>query len=134
MITLAENMKVGVELIDIQHQELIDRLNTVTYMGTQSTSKEETLKTLNLLNEYVIKHFRDEEELQKSVEYPKYEEHRKLHQYYIEELYDLKKEFDTNGNSAKFTTDLSKSIIVWILRHIRLVDMEFGEYYKSKKI
>jgi hemerythrin len=132
MITFSKTMEVGVEEIDAQHKELIDRLNTVTYMGLKSTSKEETQKTLDFLSEYIIKHFRDEEELQKRSEYPKFEWHREQHQFYIAEVEKLKQEFAMNGNSPKYTTDLSKSIIVWILRHIQSVDVEFGKFYNSK--
>jgi hemerythrin len=134
MITLAEDMKIGVELIDIQHQELIDRLNSVANIGIESISKEETQKTLNFLSEYVLQHFRDEEELQRLFKYPKYEEHRKLHQDYIREFSIIKQEFEANGYSSELTIDLVKSIMTWVIRHIRVDDMEFGAYYKTKKL
>ena len=133
MITITKDMETGIPRIDAQHKELVDRLNAVTSMGTKSVSKEETQKTLDLLGEYIVKHFRDEEALQKQSGYPKYEWHKGQHQHYVAEFQKLKKEFSTNGHSAKFTLDLSNSIINWIVRHIKSVDVEFGKHFNSQK-
>lgn len=133
MITLSKDMEVGVPKIDTQHKELVDRLNAVLALGAKSITKEETQKTLDLLGEYIVKHFRDEEVLQKQSGYPKYEWHKSQHQHYIDEFTKLKKEFVANGASAKFTLDLNNSIVNWIVRHIRTVDVEFGKYYQSER-
>ena len=133
MITFSKDLEIGVSLIDEQHKNLVDRLNTITYMGLKSTLKEETQKTIDLLGEYVIKHFNDEEELQKTSGYPKYELHKEQHKLFIKEFIALKKEFETNGNSTKFTSDLSKSVTLWILRHIQGDDYEFGRFYNKVK-
>ncbi|MDR1698517.1 MAG: hemerythrin family protein [Prevotellaceae bacterium] len=124
-------MEVGVPKIDAQHKELVDRLNSVTSLGAKSVSKEETKKTLDLLGEYIIKHFGDEEVLQKQSGYPKYEWHKGQHQIYVGEFDKLKKEFDVNGASARFTLDLNNSIVNWIVRHIKTVDVAFGKYYSQ---
>ena len=133
MIALTKDMEVGVPKIDEQHRELVSRINAVTSMGTTSATREETQKTLSLLGEYIIKHFSDEEALQRQSGYPKYEWHKGQHQLYIDEFKKLRKEFDTNGASMKFTLDLNNSIITWIVRHIKSVDVEFGKYYRTKK-
>ncbi len=133
MITLTKDMEVGVPKIDEQHKELVNRLNAVTTMGTTSASKEETQKTLNLLGDYIVKHFSDEEALQRQSGYPKYEWHKGQHQHYVDEFKKLKKEFDTNGASVKFSLDLNNSIITWIVKHIKSVDVEFGKYFRTKK-
>ena len=132
MIALTKDMQVGVPKIDEQHKELIDRLNKVTSMGAKSVSKEETQRTLDLLGEYIVKHFGDEEALQRQSGYPKYEWHKGQHQIYVGEFKKLKSEFLANGISVKFTLDLNNSIINWIVRHIKSVDVEFGKYYRSR--
>lgn len=125
-------MEVGIAKIDSQHRELIDRINAVTLMGSKSFSKDETQKTLDLLGEYIVKHFADEEALQQQSNYPKYEWHKKQHQIYIDEFNKLKSEFTVNGSSTKFTLALSKSIIAWIVKHIKFADAELGRYLKGK--
>lgn len=134
MITLTKDMELGVSKVDAQHRELVDRLNTVIALGAKSVTREETQKTLNLLGEYIVKHFRDEENLQKQSGYPKYEWHKGQHQIYIGEFQKLKKEFAENGISAKFTLDLNNSIVGWIVKHIKTVDAEFGKYYRAQNL
>ena len=132
MITLSKDMEVGVEKIDTQHRDLIDRLNSIVSMGTRAVSKDETQKTLDLLGEYVLKHFTDEEALQQKHNYPKYGWHKGQHQSFIVEFKKLKAEFAANGHSAAFTIAMNNSIINWIVRHIKSADVELGRYLKSK--
>ena len=133
MITITKDMETGISLIDTQHKELVDRINAVTSMGMKSATREETEITLDLLGDYIVKHFNDEEALQKQSGYTKYEWHKTQHQLYISEFQKLKKEFVTNGHSPKFTLDLSNSIIGWIVKHIKSVDVDFGKHYNSQK-
>ena len=131
MITLTKDMETGIAKIDGQHKELINRLNEITSMGVKAISNEETQKTLLLLEKYIHKHFGDEEALQKQSGYPKYEWHKGQHQIYVADFEKLRREFAINGHSAKFTLDLNNSIISWIVRHIKSVDVEFGKYYNE---
>jgi hemerythrin len=131
MISFTKDLEVGVPKVDEQHQELINRINTLTAMDIKSISHEEVQKTINLLGDYIVKHFSDEELLQKQSSYPNYEWHKKQHQLYVNEFNDLKKEFAENGASAKFCSHLNKSIINWIITHIKDVDVAFGKYYKT---
>ena len=133
MITLSKDMETGVEKIDAQHRELVDRINDILSMGEKSISKEETEKTINLLGDYIAEHFSDEEALQKQSGYPQYDLHREQHQTYFAEFQKLKKEFMENGHSMEFTLHLNNSVIGWIVKHIKTVDSEFGKYYNSNK-
>ena len=132
MITMSKDLEVGVLEIDEQHMELINRLNALLSMGDGAVSKEETQKTLDLLGEYIVKHFSDEEALQKKNNYPEYEEHKKMHQLYIDEFQKLKKEFAASGHSLKFTMDLNNSLISWIVKHIKSADVALGKFLKTK--
>ena len=132
MLTMSKDLEVGVLEIDAQHMELINRLNSLLSIGHDAVSREETQKTLDMLEEYIVKHFTDEEELQKKNKYPEYETHKKMHQYFIDEFQKLKKEFATSGHSLKFTMDLNNSLINWIVKHIKSADVELGKFLKSK--
>jgi len=131
MIQLSKDMEVGVVEIDAQHMELVNRLNALLSMEHEVDSKEESQKTINMLEEYIVKHFSDEEELQKKNKYPEYESHKKLHGLFIDEFEKLKKEFEANGHSLKFTMDLNNSLINWIVKHIKSADVELGKFLKK---
>jgi hemerythrin len=133
MITLSKDMEIGVKKIDDQHRELINRINAVSSMGVQSVSNEETQKTIDLLGDYIVKHFIDEETLQIKCNCPKYEWHKEQHGFLKEEYQRVKKEFAESGPSPKFTLDLNRSIIDWVVKHIKSADVEFGKYYNAHK-
>jgi hemerythrin len=131
MISLSKDMETGVEKIDAQHMELVNRINAVLSMGHNSLSKEEVQKTLKLLEDYTVKHFSDEEALQKQHNYPKYEWHKSQHQLFIAEIKKLENEYANNGYSDIFTLNLNNSIINWIIKHIKSADVELGKFIKG---
>jgi hemerythrin len=133
MVELTKDMETGIAQVDSQHRELVNRLNTVASMGVKAVSKEETQKTLDLLDAYIVEHFGSEEALQKQCGYPKYDWHVGQHKLFHKSFLDLEAEFAANGHSPKYTLDLNRSIINWIMTHIRTADVEFGKYYCSPR-
>jgi hemerythrin-like metal-binding protein len=133
MINFTPDLETKVEVIDQQHKQLFQRINDVVALGLKSYSKEETDKTINMLGDYIVKHFSDEEALQQKYGYPKYEWHRGQHKLYIETFSKMKAEYAANGPSAAFTLQLNKSIIDWIVKHIRHVDVELGKFINENK-
>ena len=79
-----DKYKLGVPLIDTQHKELFQRVDTFLQTLRESSSWEEKVQrvneTLEFMNGYVVEHFRDEEAYQKKIGYPDYEAHRKIHE------------------------------------------------------
>jgi len=131
MLSLTKDMETGVEKIDTQHRELINRINNLISAGEKAASKEETQKTIDYLGEYIVEHFSDEQEIHLKSNYPKYEEHKAKHAYYVDDFTKLKNEFAANGTSMEFTMKLNGSLITWIVKHIKGDDVEFGRYYKA---
>ena len=131
MLSLTKDLETGVEKIDSQHRELINRINSARETGEKAVSKEETQKTIDYLGEYVVKHFGDEEELQIESKYPKYPEHKEKHTMFVNDFIKLKNEFANSGNSLEFTLKLNSSVITWIVKHIKGDDVEFGKHYKA---
>jgi len=131
MLTLTKEFETGVKKIDDQHRELVNKINAVLGLGMSSVTKEETEKTLNFLEEYILKHFRDEERIQQDCGYPKCEWHKKQHAILTEEIKKYKKEYLANGPSAKYTLELNNSLIQWLVRHIKVADLEIGNYCQA---
>jgi hemerythrin len=131
-ISFTTDLETGVGKIDEQHKELIKRISDVVSTGAASAEKAETDKIIQFLGDYIIEHFTDEEKLQKDSGYPKYEWHKGLHEEYVGNFNRLKEEYAKNGPSISFSMQLNKSIIDWIVRHIRTVDKELGAFINGK--
>jgi hemerythrin len=131
MLSLTKDMETGVEKIDLQHRELINRINKLLDVEEKHATEAETQETIDYLSEYVVKHFGDEEDLHIKSKYPKYEEHKNKHKFFIDDFTKLKEEFAGNSNSMEFTMKLNNSLITWIIKHIKGDDREFGNFYKG---
>jgi len=68
-------LETGVEQIDNQHRELYRLVNLVLDPG-EETKVEDTLK---FLENYVVRHFTDEEALQVASQFPDLPEHKEIH-------------------------------------------------------
>ena len=123
-ITLAT----GIGSIDNQHKELFSRINLLLAAMKEGKGKEEVFKTLDFLEGYVIKHFNEEEEIQKINSYPKYDIQHKQHEEFKGELKDLRKVFEDNGSSGSFVISLQQKMSNWWKSHIKDLDKDLGKF------
>ncbi|XOQ49135.1 MAG: Bacteriohemerythrin [Eubacteriales bacterium] len=125
-----DNLKIGVSSIDGQHKELCDRIDQLFAACNQGKGREEILKTLEFLEGYTIKHFSDEEKLQLSSTYPKYKEHKEMHEFFKKKIADLKNDITKNGASIAVISKTNYFLMDWLLNHIQKVDVELAKYIK----
>jgi len=125
-----ESLKIGVPLIDSEHKELCDRIDQLFAACSQGKGKEEIYKTLEFLEGYTIKHFSDEEKLQRSSSYPKCKEHKELHEFFKKKIADLKVDISTNGASIAVVSKTNYFLMDWLLNHIQKYDTELSTYLK----
>jgi len=119
---------VGIDKIDHQHKELFDRINKLVSAMREGKGKDEVIETLSFLEEYVIKHFNDAEEMQRKSNYPKYDIQHKQHEEFKEELRELRKVFEKAGVSALFVINVQQKMSSWWRKHIRELDRDLGGF------
>lgn len=130
-ITWDEKWTIGIEKIDEQHKELFERMNKLVIAIEEGRGKSEINSTLEFLEEYVIKHFSDEEEIQRKNNYSKYEIQHEQHEQFKEELKNLKIAFDETGESVLLAVNIRGKIAKWIKEHITTLDTELGEFLRD---
>lgn len=118
----------GIGSIDNQHKELFSRINLLLAAMKEGKGKEEVFKTLDFLEGYVIKHFNEEEEIQKKNSYPKYDIQHRQHEEFKGELKDLRKVFEANGSSGAFVINLQQKMSNWWKSHIKDLDKDLGKF------
>lgn len=126
-----EKWSVGVDKIDTQHQELFNRIDQLVTAMKTGKGKDEVIGTLDFLEEYVIKHFNDEEELQKKNNYPKYEIQHREHEEFKDSLRELRRVFETTGISAIFVINVQQKISNWWRKHILELDRDLGNFLRK---
>lgn len=126
------NLSVGIDMIDNQHKELINRANQFYAELRKENGKAETLKVLDFLSNYVVKHFSDEEAIQAKYNYPGYAEHRKLHRDFIENVKGIKADIAKNGVTSASSTLIAMTVSNWLINHISVMDRDIGRHIREK--
>ena len=132
MLRLLKSMETGIQEIDDQHRELVDRINTVIKMGEAAKSREETEQTLGFLAEYVLKHFATEDDYMNKCSYPICYLHQGQHSNFVEKFLEIKERYEKSGYSGELATELNAFIVSWVINHIATSDAAFGRYYLKK--
>ncbi|KXS49920.1 hemerythrin [Halanaerobium congolense] len=132
-----DEYKIGVELVDSQHEELFKRLGdfivTVRSDQDKEEKRKEIEKTLDFMGEYVVTHFNAEEALQKRYNYPDYENHHKIHEDFKAEIAEFKKEYKENDYDEDFVLEFSGRLLTWLINHVASTDQDIGEHINSVK-
>ncbi|MDR2375561.1 MAG: bacteriohemerythrin [Treponema sp.] len=129
-----KSLETGNQMIDEQHKQLVVALNNFLNARTEKKSNAELKKSLDFLNDYTIKHFFEEERLQKKHQYPDYENHRNLHEGLKKVVRDLQTQLIMKGPSDALFDDVQAKVGDWLIAHIKNQDAKIGAYMKSKGI
>jgi len=121
-------LSTGIGNIDDQHKELFNFINKLTYAMKEKKSKDEIIKALNCLEEYMIKHFNEEEAIQKQHNYPKFSIQHNQHEEFKSELQRLRNTFETTGISSLFAITVQQKIFKGCRKHIIDLDKDLGEF------
>jgi hemerythrin len=133
-IAWREEFSVGVEQIDNQHKELLERFDKLLVSCKQGKGRLEVMHLLDFLDEYVIRHFGDEEKLQKESDFPDYVAHRREHEAFIGRIAELKKRMHVEGEiHIDHVLDTNKLLLDWLIQHISVRDRAVGQHLKSQK-
>lgn len=127
-------LSVGVELIDEQHKMLIEHLNNLAKAVEQQHGATEMTDTLGFLIDYTDFHFSMEERNMEAHGYPEFEAHKAKHEEFKAILSDMEIQFRDDGPTTILAESIDALLVSWLLKHIRVVDVELGAFFKSNGI
>ncbi len=128
-----EDLAVGVGIVDEQHKIWFDKANELFGAGKKGQASEFIGQLLEFLDDYTRKHFHDEEQYMRSINYPEYDRQKLLHTGFIGQLDKLKKEFRESGGNLLVILNANQMVIDWLTKHISNEDKKIGVYAKSLK-
>ncbi len=131
-----EKYKVGVPLIDEQHEELFKRVSEFIQIVQNTDNWEEKLQsvkdTMAFMQEYVVYHFDDEEAYQESINYPHIEEHKEIHAKFKDMVGGYVNQLEEEGYSEELVQEFGAKIMTWLIMHVAATDQKIGEYAKDR--
>ncbi len=121
-------LSVGIDHIDEQHKEWFASAEKLFEAGKNRQAKEYIGELLEFLDSYTKKHFADEEKYMLSISYPDYDEQKRAHTAFIEQLAKLKSDYAESGGNLTTILNANKMVIDWLTKHISSMDRKIGKF------
>jgi hemerythrin len=118
----------GIEAIDAEHRELIERMDRFLDACRRGLGKARTLEMLDFLESYAISHFAHEEALMAKSSYPESRTHRAQHTTFRKNVAAIRAAFDQEGATVSVVVLVNRTVIDWMLGHIRNSDRALGDH------
>lgn len=130
MFNFDDEFKLGIELVDREHAQLVDMLNHVYDLLGEGKRAEARAYFNQALTDYIDVHFSDEEAFMAEIGYPHLEEHKRVHEQFKQNFYSLKPMIESDDNKA-FRQALSDAFS-WLLVHIGKSDRRYANFLKEQ--
>jgi len=123
-----ESLRLGHAAIDVQHMEIIARINRLSEKITEGADNIEIRNLLNYLNTYSQKHFFEEEKLM--VEYNYYGTHKqkKQHAQFKNEIDELSKMLRKNVKAVDLAHRIETALLRYFIIHVNELDKELADF------
>lgn len=116
-----DTYKTGYAPVDIQHREMFRLINKLHDAILAKKDREILSATLEGLTNYTRQHFRAEEALMSSVNYPNQSDHKRKHERLTQEVKTLVEDYETG--KAVLSITLGMFLAKWWRDHITHDDM-----------
>jgi len=126
-----DSLLTGNVIVDMQHQRLFERLSDIADSCEDGGDVAKLYDTLMFLQNSTIRHFTDEEALLLEISYPDYVDHKQKHEAIRQTVEGLVQRFEENGASPELSQDVNRSIVRWLVNHIRQEDIKISEYIRN---
>ncbi len=130
-VSWTDSLASGHAVIDKQHMELLDHINSYFDSLDRVYEHEVIVKTLNFLVKYVRFHFGTEEELMKKHVYPEFRQHLEAHRKLVDELMSCYKKLISDGYSEEIVERLRVLLQEWFVDHIMVNDLKLAKFLKD---
>ncbi len=132
LITWSNQLAVGVQEIDTQHQKLVQLINGLHDHMLAGDANDIMGKVLDRVIDYTGFHFSTEERLMAEHGFPESAAHKNEHQKLVATAVDLQTKLRTG--QAHITMETMKFLRDWLQHHIMQSDKAFGTFLKSKGV
>jgi hemerythrin-like metal-binding protein len=111
---------VGVESMDVEHQEMIDLINEIYEKLESNPDADQIEQCLGDIFSTVSMHFALEERLMRKSNYAEYQAHKDNHEELLDQIRDLMDDFDSD--TAAGATRLEQGLSDWFAGHFATFD------------
>lgn len=133
LIQWSNELSVGIDSIDKQHQKLVSLINTLNDAKRQSNSHDVLSHTFKELAQYTQDHFAYEEQLLSKHGYEESVEHKRQHDELTVQIVELKDKFNHYQDDS-LTDEVMEFLKRWLTFHIMTTDKAYSEFLLAKGV
>jgi hemerythrin len=122
------HLSVGVDGIDEQHKQLIDKFNEFMLAYQEERGSDELYRLFAFLDEYVISHFAYEELMMQQIGYPYYHKHREKHLEFKQKVKTLRERLEHEGATQELIPSAGLLMTSWLIEHMTGMDRAIGKF------
>ena len=130
-LTWTPSLAIGHELIDSQHIQIFGHFDEFAEGCANGRAKETLILLHGKLKEYADTHFREEEEIMQTSNYPEIEEHKREHRVFQKDIMRLAKEIKAENVTIMDIIQTNKFLVSWLTKHVQERDQSFGEFLRT---
>lgn len=124
--TWNESLKIGIPLLDCQHEQLLDQIDRLLLAIETDKSESELLSILSFLKMYVHTHFNYEESCMNLYQCPVACQNQKAHQKFLNTLADINQAVDEKQPFSPLARKIKQELLDWFVNHIKTIDIQLG--------
>jgi len=128
-VALADADRVGVQIIDAQHEHMIALVNGINRAVLAGKSDDELKPLFQALLAYAAEHFATEHQLMEAHHYPGLDAHNSQHVHLTEQLTEIFDRFELGDEMRLLQTTKD-----WLMGHIQNADKPLGAFLIEKGI
>ena len=132
LITWDASFSVNVEMIDKQHQMLVQMVNELNTAMLNGNEKETIGKLINKLITYAAMHFAREEHYFDTFGYPETDVHKRQHDAFEKKVSSFEADFKADRQSL--SQDIMQFLSNWLVEHIKGSDKKFGPFLTERGV
>lgn len=126
LMNWSEELDIGVDAMNREHQDILDAMNTIydnAMAGADGTVLMRQIERLKFVTE---RHFRDEEAFMQSINYPDFENHKRMHTR-------LLRDFESHTETARAAGGIPQRAFfdflrLWLAAHIKNIDRKYADH------
>ncbi len=122
---------INMTTIDQQHEELFRKLNELLDATWDGQGKEHVKGSLKFLADYVVFHFRTEEDFMLKTAYPDYHHHKTIHDQFVKSVSDFIKVYEKGEVTTEMLVAVISDLGKWTRDHVRDADQALGLYLNN---
>ena len=125
MLNWSKEFATGSDLVDLQHQRLIENINLLeTLLEGPPPPRSAYDELVSFLEQYVATHFKLEESCMESYRCPAHEQNNREHSAFLEAVRQFKQIYLADGPKPELLHTFHRLASEWITHHILTVDIQ----------